>query len=398
MQYSVRRDLAATFTSFGLCGFVAGTWFSRIPAVRDHLGVGLAVIGLVLLCMGLGSFLTMPFGGRLTRRFSTRRVAMTAAVGAAVFFSLLPLTRSPILFGLLLLLAGSCFGLWEVTLNVHAADVERAAGRSVMPALHGLWSAGVIAGSGVGALLATAHVGFGPHLWMLLPPAAVANLVAARGWHDHRLPPAADGSRRRPTMRALTLPVILLAIMLVCSNTGEGSASDWLALYAHDERGFGPGAAAAAYTTYSITSTVGRLLGGLVVDRVGPTATLRLSGLITSAGIATVLFLPGAAGPYLGAALWGAGLAVVFPTAITIAGAHGGDNSAGAISAVSAMGYGAFLTAPPMIGLLAQHISLGFALGCVMVFSLGITALAGRSAPDRPLVHAHRSAEGSLNP
>jgi hypothetical protein len=69
----------------------------------------------------------------------------------------------------------------------------------------------------------------------------------------------------------------------------------------------------------------------------------------------------------------------VFPTAITIAGGHGGDNAAGAISAVSAMGYGAFLTAPPLIGLIAQHVSLGFALGCVMVLSLGITALAARS-------------------
>jgi fucose permease len=390
MQYSVRRDLAATFTSFGLCGFVAGTWFSRIPAVRDHLAVGLGVVGLVLVGMGLGAFLTMPFGGRLTNRFSSRRVGMVAALGTAVFFSLLPFAQSPVLFGALLLLAGSCFGLWEVTLNVHGADVERAAGRSVMPALHGLWSAGVMAGSGVGAVLASADVAIGPHFWLLMPAAAVANLLVARGWHDHRLPAAAGGGGR-PRMRALTLPVVLLAIMLICSNTAEGSASDWLALYAHDERGFGQGGAAAAFTTYSVTSTAGRLLGGFVVDRLRPTATLRLSGLVTCAGIAAVLFLPGAAGPFVGAALWGAGLAVVFPTAITIAGGHGGDNSAGAISAVSAMGYGAFLTAPPLIGLIAQHVSLGFALGCVMVLSLGITALAGRST--RPFRRSRPLAE-----
>jgi hypothetical protein len=50
---------------------------------------------------------------------------------------------------------------------------------------------------------------------------------------------------------------------------------------------------------------------------------------------------------------------------------------------VSAMGYGAFLTAPPLIGVIAQQVSLGFALGCVMVLSLGVTALAGR-ATGRP--------------
>jgi fucose permease len=309
---------------------------------------------------------------------------MAAPLGAALFFCLLPLVDSPVLFGALLLLAGSCFGLWEVTLNVHGADVERSAGRSVMPALHGLWSGGVMAGSGVGALFAQAHVGIGPHFWIMMPLAALLNVVVARGWHDHRTPAAEDGRRTRPTMRALTLPVVLLAVMLVCSNTAEGSSSDWLALYAHDVRGFAAGAAAAAFTTYSVTSTIGRLLGGFVVDRLGPTGTLRLSGLVTAAGIAAVLFLPGAAGPFIGAALWGAGLAVVFPTAITIASQQAGDNSAGAISAVSTMGYGAFLTAPPLIGLVAQHVSLGFALGCVMVLSLGITVLAGRStAPSR---------------
>ncbi|HLT61239.1 MAG TPA: MFS transporter, partial [Microlunatus sp.] len=74
---------------------------------------------------------------------------------------------------------------------------------------------------------------------------------------------------------------------------------------------------------------------------------------------------------------WGLGLSVVFPAAITAAGEHGGDNSAGAISAVATLGFGAFLTGPPLIGLIAQRSSIGFALTLVLVLSLGITLLAG---------------------
>jgi MFS family permease len=380
MNHGDRRDLTATFVCFGLSGVISGTWFARIPAIRDQLSADLQTVGLVLVCLGLGSFASMPFGGRLSRRFSSRRVCLVAGIAAPALFSVLPLLSSPVAFGAVLLLAGAAIGLFEVMLNVHGADVERGVGRSVMPALHGLWSGGVLLGSALGAGLAALGVPVGPHFWLLLPVIAVANTIGTRFWHDHRVPAGAGGPSR-PTAKALTLPVILLAVMLLCSNIGEGSASDWLALYVHDERGFSEGAAAAVFTVYSLTITVGRLIGGFVLDRLGRVITVRICGVITTAGVAVVLFLPLPIGPYLGAALWGLGLAVIFPAAITAAGEHGRDNSAGAIAAVSTLGFGAFLTGPPLIGLLAHRTSIGLALGIVMVLSLGITLLAPLMRP-----------------
>lgn len=389
MTAATRRDLIASFVCFAMLGVVAGSWFARIPAARDHLDADLWVVGLVLLGLGVGSLITMPLGGRLSHRFSSRKVCLVTGLWVALFYCLLPLAGSPVLFGLLLLLAGTGVGLWQVMLNVHAVSVERAVGRSVMPALHGLWSGGVILGSALGAVMAAAGIGFGTHFLLVLPAVGLINVVGASCWQDHR-EVTEDGSHVRPTMKALTLPVVLLAVMLLCSNIGEGTVSDWLALYAHDERGFGPGLAAAAFTTYSVTSTVGRLLGGFVVDRLGHRLSLRLSGLVTAAGIGTVVYLPGDVGPFLGAALWGIGLAVVFPTAITIAGSHGGDNSAGAVSAVTTMGFGAFLTGPPLIGLLAEVTSIGFALTVVMVLSLGVTLLAGAVTARRASPQQHQ--------
>lgn len=354
-----------------------GSWISRIPAARDQLDADLTVVGLVLLCMGLGSLVTLPFGGRLIHRFSARVVCMAGGTGLAASLAVLPVVRSPWIFGLMLLLAGAALGCWELALNVHGAETEKAAGRAVMPAFHGLWSGGVMLGSGIGAVMASTHLGMGVHFWTVLPLAAIANVVWAARWNDHRAPVADNGRRSRPTMKAITPAILLLAVIILCSNTGEGTASDWLALYVHDHHGLAQGLAAAAYTTYSVTSTIGRLLGGFVVDRFGRLAVLRMSGLLTCIAIGVVVFVPGPVAPYIGAALWGLGLAVVFPTVITIAGIRGGDNAAGAIAVVSTLGYGAFLTAPPLIGLIADHISLGFALGCVMVLVLGIAVMAG---------------------
>ena len=74
-----RRDVIASFAGFTLSGIVAGTWFSRIPAVRDHLHADLRTMGVVLLCFGLGSFCSMPFGGRLNLRFGARAVCTAAS-------------------------------------------------------------------------------------------------------------------------------------------------------------------------------------------------------------------------------------------------------------------------------------------------------------------------------
>lgn len=383
MEPAVRRDLVAVLVCFGLCGSTVGSWVSRIPAARDQLDAPLSVIGLVLLCMGLGSLVTLPFGSRLIHRFSARLICMAGGVGMAAALSVLPVVRSPYVFGLMLLIAGGALGCWELALNVHGAEVEKAAGRAVMPAFHGLWSGGVMVGSGVGAIMAATGHGLGVHFWIVLPIAVAANIVWATRWGDHRVPVADDGTQSRSIMKAVTPAVLMLAVIILFSNTGEGSASDWLALYVHDQRGLSQGLAAATYTTYSITSTFGRLTGGFVVDRLGRLAVLRISGLLTCGAIAVVIFVPGPVAPYVGAALWGLGLAVVFPTVITIAGMRGGDNSAGAIAVVSTLGYGAFLIAPPLIGLIADRASLGFALGCVMVLVLGIAIMAGPALAKR---------------
>lgn len=349
------------------------------------------MVGLVLLCMGLGSLITLPFGSRLIHRFSARVICMVGGFGIAAALSVLPLVRSPYVFGLMLLVAGGALGCWELALNVHGAEVEKAAGRAVMPALHGLWSGGVMVGSGIGAIMAATSHGMGMHFWTVLPVVAVANALWAARWGDHRAPVAGDGTRTRPTVKVITPAILMLAVIILFSNTGEGSASDWLALYVHDQRGLSQGLAAATYTTYSITSTFGRLTGGFVVDRLGRLAVLRISGLLTCGAMAIVLFVPGAVAPYIGAALWGLGLAVVFPTVITIAGRRGGDNAAGAIAVVSTLGYGAFLLAPPAIGLIADRVSLRFALGCVMVLVLGIAIMAGPAL-------ARRSPAAALQP
>ena len=59
---------------------------------------------------------------------------------------------------------------------------------------------------------------------------------------------------------------------------------------------------------------------------------------------------------WIGAALWGMGVALGFPLFLSAAGE--GENAAKRVGFVASWGYGAFLAGPPILGLLADQIGM----------------------------------------
>ena len=398
----ITRDVAATFVVFAANGAVAGTWFSRIPAVRDQIHADLRTLGFVLLCFAIGSMLSMPFTGRLIQRFSTRPVCLVGSIGGGLFVSMLPLQIDTLAFAVVLLLTGACYGIWNVTINVHGAAVEARFGRAIMPAFHGAGSGGIILGTAGGALLAAAGVGLGLHFWMVVPPLSAMVIVATAFWNkgdatgadatpaetestvegDTR--PMQPGTGTRPGRRpsTLTLPVLLIGLLAFCCAMAQGATSDWLAIHAHDDKGFTEALAAAVLTTYAVAEMVGRFTGGRVIDRIGRVWTVRICGLLAAVGVAVTIILPGAV-VYLGAALWGLGLSVVGPLTVTAASDIGGAEAPRTVAAVSTMAWSAFLIGAPAMGLLAHRFSLESALWVIVGLALAVSLLAGALAPRR---------------
>ena len=67
----------------------------------------------------------MPFTGRLIQRFSARWVCAVGSIGRCLFLTILPLLSDTMAFAGVLLLIGVCYGMWNVSMNVHGAAVER---------------------------------------------------------------------------------------------------------------------------------------------------------------------------------------------------------------------------------------------------------------------------------
>jgi MFS family permease len=384
-----RRAAFATAAVFALNGSIIAAWISRLPATRDRLDADPRTIGLTLLTLGLGSLVAMPFVGRLAHRWSSGPVVIGTSVVAGAGLVAAALAPNVVTTGIALFVMGTCYGSWDVAMNIQGSYVDRRAGRDFMPRYHACWSVGAIIGGAFGALAARAGVALGVHFTVAaLLAVGLTITIVLREYIDDREPDevvAEDEDGAEPGVRKarlLTRRIVLIGAITLCATLLEGSASDWITLFLTDDRGQTQTAAALGYTVFATAMALSRFAGTPVIARVGRGTAIRIAGVLAGIGVAAALTLPAMPGIVIGIALWGTGTALVFPAAMSAGGEQPG-RAADAIAAVSTIGYGGFLIGPPLIGLLAQEIGIGHALWILPVLAVGIVVLAPVVAPPK---------------
>src|SRR5262245_18791471 len=75
-----RSEQLSTRVVFFIAGFGVAAWAPLVPFARARAGLDEDTLGLLLLCLGLGSMVTMPLAGALTARFGCRRVVVASSV------------------------------------------------------------------------------------------------------------------------------------------------------------------------------------------------------------------------------------------------------------------------------------------------------------------------------
>lgn len=401
-----RGSRAAVTATFATAGFVAAAAFTRMPSLRDQVDADFADFSFALLCVGLGSVLAMPWSGRLTDRFSsgvTVRIFGAVATGALAVAGFLP---DVVALAACFLAAGIGIGVWDVSMNVQGHAVETRQRRVLMPGWHAAYSFGSVGGALFGAGSAWIGTSVGTQLTVTSVVAYGVVLASTRKFVDDSLAgdagaapaesPETPGDAaaghahaaashvqpdEQPTAepasarRGITGVELLLGLIVLCTAIGEGAANDWLGLLLVDERGLPEAFGGAALAGFNLTMAVGRLVGGRLISRFGRVPILRIGGLIAAMGVVTLCVPDSPATALVGAAAWGLGLAVVFPSGMSAAGEIEG-RGARAIGVVSTIGYGGFLLGAPLIGQLTRLVPLEQALLVVAVAGLVIAALA----------------------
>jgi fucose permease len=375
---AVRAATTATYAAFIGSGFAFASWASRIPQVRDRLGLDPAALGLVLLAIAAGSLLALPLAGPVVTRIGSSRTVTTMAVllgvglVTAALGSLVGVV--PVVAGLFLL--GFANGAWDVGMNVQGTVVERHLGRSIMSRFHAGFSLGTVAGALLGAAMVALHVSVAAHL-----VAVALVVVAAVVWQARRFvadhdetEPADSGAPKVSALAAWREPrTLLIGVFVLAFAFAEGVGNDWISVAAIDGYHVSAVLGTLAFAAFLTAMTVGRWFGPGLLDRYGRTLVVRVLAVIGIAGVALFVFGPSPVYAFVGTLLWGLGASLGFPVGMSA----GGDDprrAASRVSVIASIGYCAFLGGPPTIGFLGDHVTVLRALTVVAVL-LGLAVL-----------------------
>jgi fucose permease len=352
---------------FALNGFLFASLASRIPDLRGGLSLGNGALGLLLLAIAVGSVLALPSAGALIHRWSAGWVVRWGAVCGASGLLVAALGAGVLGFapvaGLGLFAYGVGTSVWDVAMNVEGAEVERELGRSIMPRFHAAFSLGAIAGAAVGVPMAALSVPLAAHLGAL---GALSAVLCARGTRAF-LPAEEEKSESAPARSAWLEPrTIAIGVMVLAFTVAEGSAGDWLSLALIDGYDVAHWVGVSGYVAFVTSMTIGRLVGPVVLDRFGRPPVLWASAVLAGSGILLVVLGGEVAVVAAGILLWGLGSALGFPVGMSAA-ADDPARSAARVSVVSTIGYGAFLTGPPLLGALGDAVGTLEALLAVAV-------------------------------
>lgn len=344
------------FTVFGM------GWASlmvRLPEVRNLVNVTTAELGIILFVGSIGSIISVTQAGRFIARFGTRVAIMTGItvvtlgmLGQTIFI----VNHMPAGYALCALLAGLGMGIGDVGINVDGSAIETASGKTALPKMHAAFSIGTFAGAGLGTVATTLNISlltqmiFFAAINLCVPLFTAKHLPHGNGIEVKQVAGEPKKAPRAAVWRSRT--VIFLALGILGATVAEGASNDWLAIALVDDFKVSSTTAGLGFATLLAAMTTIRFFGGKIADRFGKARTLQVLAFAGVLGLLLIILSHNIYLAFVGAILWGCGVALGFPLFLSAAGE--GENSARKVAFVASAGYLAFLVGPPLLGFLGQ--------------------------------------------
>ncbi|MEA9389185.1 MFS transporter [Acerihabitans sp. TG2] len=372
-QRAARPVRNATRAVFFIAGFGMSAWAPLVPFVQLRLQLNDASLGLLLLCLGIGSLVAMPLVAPMAGRLGCKPVIIGGAVLLCLTLPALVLTPNNVSLAIALLLFGVGLGIIDIAMNIQAVTVEKANGRAMMSGFHGFFSIGGIAGAGLVSLLLWLNLG--PFWSIVVVDSVIVLLLLLNAAHFLSDRPQHNSEPLFVCPRGKVLFIGLLCFILFLT---EGAMLDWSALFLTMERGLDSSKGGLGYALFSIAMTVGRLNGDRLINAIGRYYTLLAGSLCASVGFALAIGVNQPFFTLLGFMLVGIGASNLVPLLFSMAGNQTDMPPNLALAAISGVGYAGILAGPALIGFIAHLTSLKVAFGCVALLLLLVTLSARR--------------------
>lgn len=349
------------FISLGLPDSLLG---SAWPVIYNDIGVPLSYMGILSMIVSACTILSSLMSDRLTRRLGTGRV--TAASVFLTAFALLGYSFADSFWVLALLSIpyGLGAGAIDAALNNYVANHYSA---KHMSWLHCFWGIGTIISPSIMSFALTNYSwSMGYRIVGLIQIViGLVILCTLPIWRVNKSKVADTEKAGKAVsipqaLKIRGVPSLLLAFFGYCA--AESTATSWAATYLVEAKEFDEASAAALGALVFLGITVGRFLGGFLMDKLGNLKMIRLGISIAICGILIlILSRDNAVLAIIGLGVLGLGCAPVYPCIINSTPDNFGAENSGAIIGIQmASAYVGTTFISPLFGVIAK--ALGFTL------------------------------------
>ncbi len=380
MMKSMSQARLAVLTAFFINGALLATWVSRIPAIQAKLNLSEGDLGLILMGLSVGVLVALSLAGGLIARFGSLKVTIWGAIGMCLTLPFFALTPYAVVLWFILFLFGGAISAMDVAMNEQAILVERNEARPLMSSFHAAYSVGGLAGALIGAGMASISA-LTPFLHFLIISILFSGvmLIVAR----YLLPIKPEASEGEAVFRIPERALWPLGAVAFSAAIAEGAMADWSAVYLTKVLNTDAAFAALGFAAFSLTMTIGRLVGDRLTSIWTPISIVRIGGLVATLGLLTAVIATNPMIVLVGFAAIGLGLANIIPLAFSAAGNYPNIPTGAGIASVATIGYAGFLAGPPLIGLIAEGTSLRISLFLITILVATLIFTAKAVSPSK---------------
>lgn len=360
---------------FFIQGLTFSSWASRIPDIKNKLGLTDAGLGSVLFALPVGQLIGMALSGYLVSKFGSKQVLIISALLYPTSLLLLGWSPTPLILMASLAVNGICGNLYNISVNTQAVGIEALYRRSIIGSFHGLWSLAGFIGGLIGSLMVANQTTPFYH-FCIVSSISLLLMLSARNFVMPR--DAQKEGAKRSLFARPDKAIMLLGLIAFASMICEGTMFDWSGVYFEKVVQAPSNLTRLGFVAFMSTMAGGRFAADYLITRFGVNRMLQMSGITILSGLVLAVAVPNLITATLGFLLVGIGVSSVVPMSYSLAGRSKTMVPGVAIAAVTSIGFMGFLIGPPLIGFISQAFGMRTAFLLIALLGLGTTLLSKR--------------------
>ncbi|WP_313385117.1 MFS transporter [Chishuiella sp.] len=357
-------------------GLAFSSWASRIPTIKQALGITEGQLGTLLLMMPIGQLCTMVLSGKLVSKYGSRNVLRIVVLIYPLILCLIGFAQNFYQLALALFFFGVLGNMCNISVNTQGVEVEKIFGKSIMSSFHGAWSIAGFTGALIGLLMMNLNIGTPIHFIIIYCIIIVNWLINSKFLLNST--GAVKTTEKKSFFSKPEGVLVQLGIIGFLSMATEGAMFDWSGVYFQDIVKAPENLVVVGYASFMVMMATGRFIGDYFISKYGKKRIMQISGFFMSSGLLLSVFFPQLIVCTLAFMMVGLGVACNVPTVYSVA-AKSTKGAAGvALATVSSVSFLGFLMGPPLIGYIAELFDLRYSYALFACFGLIMIIMVGR--------------------